>query len=146
MKKSILNFVIVGVIAVSTTTAFGQENKKAKEARTDIKEAKTELRLAKKDSVADYDAFKKDAELRISINKKSIAELKTKRANDTKDNKAIYDRKVAALEQRNNDLQNRIDKAEMTETSKWASFKREFNHDMKELGHSIKDLGVDNAK
>jgi len=30
--------------------------------------------------------------------------------------------------------------------SDWQSFKREFNHDMDELGHSLKDFTVDNKK
>jgi hypothetical protein len=30
--------------------------------------------------------------------------------------------------------------------SDWESFKREFNHDMDELGQALKDLTVDNKK
>ena len=36
MKKTILTLTITGVIAVASLTAFGQENKKAKEARKDV--------------------------------------------------------------------------------------------------------------
>ena len=30
--------------------------------------------------------------------------------------------------------------------SNWESFKREFNHDMDEIGQALKDLTVDNKK
>ena len=146
MKKSMLTFAIAGAIVITGSTAFGQENKKAKEARSDVKEAQKELRLAKTDSVADYQQFKKDAEKQIAENQKTIAELKAKKWKDSNENKEKYDKKVLTLEQKNNNLKKRIDGSTSTETSAWTSFKREFNHDMNELGNSIKDIGTNNVK
>jgi cytochrome c biogenesis factor len=146
MKKSMLHFAIVGVIVITGSSAFGQENKKAKEAREDVKEAQKDLRLAKTDSLADYNDFRKNAEIKIAENQKSIAELKAKKASENKETKAKYDKKVVALEQKNNELKKRMDGSASTETSAWTKFKREFNHDMTELGHSIKDIGKDNVK
>jgi hypothetical protein len=53
---------------------------------------------------------------------------------------------VAALEQKNDELKMKIDGSDKTKTSKWASFKREFNHDMNGLWNSIKDVGTNNTK
>ena len=91
-------------------------------------------------------SFKKDAETKINENQKKIAELKAKKSSDDKEVKAKYDKKILALEKKNNELKKKIEGCTNTKTSKWSSFKREFNHDMDELGHAIKDIDVDNTK
>ncbi len=143
MRNKNLMFVLAMVMAVSGFSMFAQE---ATKARNDLSEARNDLRLAKKDSVADFEKFKKDAQEKIINNEKKIAALKAKKSNDSKEVKEKYDKKILALEQKNNELKNKIDRCDETETSRWTSFKHEFNHDMAELGKSIKDLGVDNAK
>jgi hypothetical protein len=50
------------------------------------------------------------------------------------------------LEQKNNELKNKIKKADDTKTSMWTSFKRGFNHEMAELGNAFKDMNADNSK
>ena len=145
MKKKILTMAITGVISIVSLTAFGQENKKATEARKDVAEAQQDLRKAKTDSAADYQKFRKEAEIKISENQKKIDLLKTKKISEGKEVKEKYDMKVLALEQKNNELQKDIVASAHTETNMWSSFKREFNHDMDELGQAIKDIGVNNA-
>jgi len=146
MKKTILRFTITGVIVATSLTSFGQENKKAEKERKNVAEAQKDLGEAKADSAADFKAFKKDAETKISENQKKIAELKAKKSSDDKKVKEKYDKNILALEKKNNELKKKIEGCTNTKTSKWSSFKREFNHDMDELGHAIKDIGVDNTK
>ncbi len=126
MKKTTLTIAMSIIIAIASLNTFGQDNK--------INDAE------------DYQKFKKEAEAKIADNKEKIGELKTKKANESKEVKAKYDKKVAALEQKNNDLKKKVDSCNDPKDSKWTSFKREFNHDMDELGKAIKDIGVDNAK
>ncbi len=145
MKTQILKLSVTAAMVVISFTAFSQEDKKSKEARKDIAEAKKDLKEAKADSAADFQEFKKDAEIKIADNKKKIAVLKAKKASSNKDDDKKYNDKVAALEKKNNELQSKIDGCSNTKTSKWTSFKHEFNHDMEELGHAFKDTGVDNA-
>ena len=83
MNNQILTFTLAGIISIAGFTVSGQENKDAKNARKDIAdaqkdiiEAQKELREAKIDSAADYEKFKKDAEINISENEKKIADLK----------------------------------------------------------------------
>jgi len=64
-----------------------------------------------------------------------------KRSGKTLD--ALRAKKIDALEQKNRDMRNRIAAYEKSQ-SDWESFKREFNHDMDELGQAFKDLTVDN--
>jgi len=144
MKKTILTLAITGAIVTASLTAFAQQDKEAAAARKEVAEAKKELKEAKKDSAADYQKFKKEAEDKISQNKMKIAELKKKQSKDNKETKETYDKKVMSLEQKNNELKKKIDGSATTQTSAWSSFKREFNHDMDELGHAIKDIGVNN--
>lgn len=146
MKTKILAFTLTGVMIAASLTTFAQEDKQAKKARKDLTEAKKDLREAKTDSAADYQKFKTASETKIRENQMEIATLKAKKSNDTKQVKDRYDKRVIALEQKNNDLKKKIKGASTVKTSAWSTFKREFNHDMQELGHAIKDVGVDNTK
>lgn len=153
MKTKILTIALSGILAALSFTAIAQEDKKAAEARKDVAEAnkdvmeaKEDLREAKIDSAADFQEFKKASELKIAENHKQITALKSKKSNDTKAVRAKYDEKVLALEHKNNALKMQIRGSGITKTSKWTSFKREFNHDVNELGRAIADLGKDNAK
>lgn len=139
MKNKILTLAIAGIIVMIGSSATAQENKKAAEARKDLKEAKI-------DSAEDFHKFKKEAEIKIKQNQEKIAELKAKKSNDNEEIKKKYDKKVLTLEKKNNELKNKIRKADGTKTSMWASFKREFNHEMDKLGDAFKDMNADNSK
>jgi hypothetical protein len=94
-----------------------------------------------------YKKFKEDADKKIKENEKRIAELKKEKREGTQEVKDKYNKKVADLEQRNMELKKRMnDYTYDNNNSKWNQFKREFNHDMKELGHALKDIGKDNVK
>jgi septal ring factor EnvC (AmiA/AmiB activator) len=131
MKKIILALSVAALLVSVRSTAFGQ-NKKAMD--------------AKEDSIEDIQKFKKRANEEIAENKTKIAKLKTEKKTRTAEDKAKYDKKVAELEEKNNALERKINNYNEPDKSKWASFKREFKHDMDELGHAIKDIGVDNEK
>jgi predicted nucleic acid-binding Zn-ribbon protein len=146
MKKTTLGFAIILIIGTISLPALGQQNKKAEKARKDMAKAKIDLQEAKIDSVADYQKFKNEADLNIAANQKTIAELRTKKADDNKELKEKYDKQVMALEDKNEELKKRIDGSAHVKTSKWSSFKQEFNHDMNELGRAIRDIGVNNMK
>ncbi len=140
MKKTKLTLVVTIVMAVAGFNTFGQENKKAKAARKDVAEAKTDLKEAKVDSTADFKKFKKEAEIKISDNQKKIAVLKAKQSKDNKETKAEYDKKVLTLEAKNNELKSRIEGCDGNNKSAWETFKIKFSNDMNELGTSIKNI------
>lgn len=119
-------------IAGSSLTAYAQQHSHTAEE-------------AKKDSIAEYKKFKKDCDEKIANNQKKIAELKAKKSNDSKEVKEKYDKKVSDLEQKNEALRKKAAGYDAN-NSGWASFKREFNHDMDEIGSALKDLTVDNKK
>lgn len=160
MNKTILTIATTLCLALNSSNTNAQVSNKSEKARKELKEAhkdvhesneglneaKHNVQKAKKDSTDDYTAFKKDAEQDIADNKKTIAELRAKKWNSTAQSKAKYDTKIATLERKNNQLQKDINTANHTNQSNWTSFKREFKHDMNELGNALKDIGKNNVK
>jgi len=144
MKNRILTVAIATIITATSSTAFAQENKQNKKARKEVAEAQKDLREAKMDSIEDFNKFKKEAEIEINENDIKIAKLKAKKISDNKADNEKYNKKVTALANKNAALKSKINNCNHTKTSAWTSFKQEFNHDMKELGNAIKDLGVNN--
>lgn len=144
MNKNVFRFTLGLMLATVSITANAQQDKKSEKARKDMAEAKEDLRLAKIDSVEDYNKFKVDADAKIAQNQIKIKELKEQKVSDNADIKEKYQKKIFALEQKNNDLKKKIEESDKTKSSMWSSFKKEFNHDMEELGKAFKDIGVDN--
>lgn len=94
-----------------------------------------------------YAKFRADAQKEIRENEKRIAELKAKKKEGTQEVADKYNKKVAGLEEKNNELKDRMNNYNAKDKNqKWDSFRREFNRDMKELGQALRDLGKDNVK
>jgi hypothetical protein len=152
MRKIYFALASIAIMALTIATSYGQEpDKKSekagenlKEAKSDIVNAKLDLKEAQKDSVSDYQSFKKESELRIKDNEKSIADLKLKSSKIDAKNKATYQKKVGELEIKNAKLKSNLDEYKDDGHEKWTAFKTEFNHEMNELGQSIKDFTVNN--
>jgi len=51
-----------------------------------------------------------------------------------------------SFERKNEELRDRLETQEREGQEKWENFKKEFNHDIDELGQAIKDLFKDNVK
>jgi uncharacterized protein HemX len=132
MRKLILTMAVAGLGLGTVTTTFGQQSTKRTE--------------NSKQDTSDFQKFKRESEMKISDNKRKIAELKTRKKKESIEVQEKYDKKVMALEQKNNDLEKRIKGYNNSDSGKWESFKREYNHDMDELGKALKDLTVDNTK
>jgi hypothetical protein len=82
------------------------------------------------------------AEEKINSYEKIIADFKAKVTNETKEDIAIYEKKLAELEQKVIDFKKKL--LEYTEggKDKWETFKRKFTHDLEELGKALKNFGV----
>lgn len=146
MYKNVFRFTLGLMLTIVSITVNAQQDKKSEKARKDIAEAKEDLRLAKIDSVEDYQKFRVDADAKIAQNQLKIKELKEQKVSDNIEIKEKYQKKILVLEQKNNDLKNKIEESDKTKSSKWNSFKKEFNHDMEQLGKAIKDVGIDNKQ
>ncbi len=147
MKTKILAMAVTGIMAVTAITVSAQQpDKKAEAARKEVAEDQKELAAAKKDSASDYQKFRNESELKITKNKKDIAELKARKANENKEVQVKYNKKVSALEQKNNELRKKMEGYKESDKSTWASFKHSFNHELDELGKSISAMAEKNMK
>jgi uncharacterized protein involved in exopolysaccharide biosynthesis len=154
MKKTIstlfISLLMTGTILTScqpSSKKVENAENKLEAAKDNVSDARQDLRKAKQDSITEYKEFKKESEVKISANEKSIAEFKAKIANEKKEDKAKYEKELAVLEQKNNDMKKKLKDYKKDERQdKWTSFKTEFNHDMDELGNALKDLTTDNKK
>ncbi|MFZ4549860.1 MAG: hypothetical protein ACOYN4_20595 [Bacteroidales bacterium] len=148
MKKQIITFIVATTfISTALLTACNPGTPKEDAAQDRVADAKEELKDARKAATAEeWKAFKDESELKIRDNEIRIAELKTKIKKSGKELDAVYEKNIDALEQQNKAMKTRIDVYEKDFTSDWESFKREFNHDMDELGNALKDLTVNNKK
>jgi chromosome segregation ATPase len=148
MKRTIyaLAFSVLTAGIAFTSCNSQSKEEKVENAQENVDKAKEELKDAQKELNAEYPPYRKDMEERISMNEKRIAELREKLAQPGKkplDNARAQ--RIDELEKKNAELRSRLYGYEK-ERSDWESFKREFNHDMDELGNSFNDLGKNNVK
>jgi hypothetical protein len=90
--------------------------------------------------------FRHNSELRIEENNRKIDELNKKIETADSRMRDEYRKRVAELKDRNEKAKERLDNYKDNDKTKWEEFKREFNHDMDELGNSLKDFTLDNKK
>jgi t-SNARE complex subunit (syntaxin) len=149
MNKPILILTLTGLMAGSIFVSCHQsssnkidkiEDKLLKE-QEDVGQARHDLNQALKDSIRE---FKLDAQNKIAGNDRKIDEFKAKIAKGKKSAGDKYEAKINDLEKKNKDLRKRLDDFIDESGDAWASFKREFNHDMDEIGNSLKDITKDN--
>ncbi|MCE3259399.1 MAG: hypothetical protein K0S12_1040 [Bacteroidetes bacterium] len=90
--------------------------------------------------------FKRTSEIRIEENDRRIEELRAKMATADDRMKAEYNERIDELNERNKKQRERLNDYKGTGNENWEKFKREFNHDMDELGDALKNFGNDNKK
>ena len=155
MKNSVyflallFSFITVGMLNSCQSPAEKVEKAEDKvgDAKQDLKEAEKDANVAaqKAATAEEWKAFKEETNMKIENNEKRISELRTQMKKPGKALDAAYAKSIDALQERNKELKARLDAYENNH-SDWEAFKREFNHDMDELGQSLKDFTVNNKK
>ncbi|RPI72643.1 MAG: peptidase M23 [Ignavibacteriales bacterium] len=154
MKKTILSIAIATTLFAAMFTGCKSLAEKKESAQDKVQDAKEDLRDVQKDAnieaqkiatAEEWQLFKSESEEKISDNEKRIAELKVKMKKPGKVLDAQYEKRIDALEQKNRELRTKLENYEKSQ-SDWETFKREFNHDMDEIGQAFKDLTVDNKQ
>ena len=153
MKSLFINFLVaLLILAQAIFTGCQSSNDKLEAANKKVEEERKELQEAKQDANAEavkvanaeeWRVFKTESEVKIKENQERIDELRAKMKKPGQTFDEMYAKKIDNLEQKNKDLRTKIGGYE-TNQSDWESFKREFNHDMDELGQAIRDLTVNN--
>jgi uncharacterized membrane protein len=146
MKKSIIKISGSLFIAAIFVSSCNSPAKKVEKAQDNLNEAKEEYTQAYKDSVADYQSFRTTSEERIASNEKVIAAFKAKIASDNRKLKFNDQKMIDEFEQKNIDMRKKMEAYKESTKDQWIEFKKEFNHDMDELGKALHDLTVKNTK
>ena len=129
-------------------TGCQSPNEKVKDAKEDVTEAQQELQDAKTEAANDaaWKAYKEKVDRKMDTNDSLIAELKLKMKKTGKTVDKAYNEQIDALEEKNKKLRKRMNEYNGKLQRDWASFEREFEHDMDELGAALNDLFEDNKK
>lgn len=152
MKKAFNSITIVAVFIALTALAGCQmrpSTLEEQEAQAKVDSAKQDLKAAHETANAeDWEAFKAQSEAKIRMNELSIADLKDRMTMSKRTDDALYIEKINKLEKQNEALKAKIKTHDVTTDRKenWEAFKKEFNHDVDELGQALKDLTVNNEK
>ena len=120
---------------------------KVQDARQDLNEAKKDANAINQElaTAEEWATFKRESDVKIRDNDVRITELNVKIEKPGQTFDEVYSKKIANLEIQNKEMRTRLTEYEKSQTN-WESFKREFNHDMDEMGKALKDLTVDNKK
>lgn len=153
MKKLLLFVSVVVIMAGTISTAYGQvPDKKSEKARENLKDAKKEvveakqdLMAAQKDSVSEYLKFKRESDLKLKSNDKSIADLKMKIAESVSKDKVTFQKNIGLIEIKNDNLKLRLAEYKDEGQTKLSTFKSEFDHDLDLVGKELKNF-TDNNK
>lgn len=147
MKTTIFTLAFGTLIIGTVTIACKPSTKEENESKVKVEVAKENLVEAQKALTAEeWKVFKENTDSIINENEFRINELKVKMKKAGKSIDVNYKKNIDILEQKNQDLKVKVDTYKKDSDSDWKSFKREFNHDMDELGHALKDLTVNNSK
>lgn len=154
MKTSIISLAAIVAIAGTISTGCESNTEKKEAAHEDVLDAKQDLSEAQNNlnnetynqaKAQEWAEFKLETEKKIESNEARITSLKKANQRTGKTFDEIYEKRIEALEQKNKDLKSRIDGYDKSKAD-WESFKREWNHDMDELGKALKDITVNNKK
>lgn len=146
INKLNASLVLASIIVLFFITSCNSPAEKVENAQEDVVEAEQDLTEAQNDYSKEFENFKKEMDEKIATNDKKIAEIN---ASMLKEKKSVQDEnkeKIAILEQRNVNIKQRMSEYKDDGNEKWQSFKREFSHDMDELGESLKNFNHNDKK
>jgi hypothetical protein len=146
MKKPIVIMAFASLFLSLSLTSCSSPESDVSEAQEEVNEAQNELDVANMELEKDIKKFRTATFEKIEVNNVRISELKENIKNDKSALKSIHEKQVIDLQARNNDLKMRLNNYKGEGEDKWENFKKEFEHDMNEIGSSLNDLTVSNTK
>ena len=149
-KSIILSVALCTALLASCDSAAKKEEK----AEANVQEANKDLKVAQNNAsveaqknadAEEWKNYKAANQAEITANETRIKELREQLKQPGMKHDHEYANKINDLEDRNKALQKRIDTYDNAH-SDWAAFKRDFTHDVNELGQSLKDFSFDKKK
>ena len=152
MKKRILSLALLTMTAGTVLLGCKDASKEEKQAQENVQEAKEDLNDAKVElsdarraaTEQEWQAFKDSTNAAIDQNEIRIAKMKADMKNTGKTIDAEYQKKIRELEEKNKEIKSKLEMYKNDADSDWQSFKKEYRHDMDELGESLKNFTVKN--
>lgn len=146
-KKSIFALAfIVSLAGINLTSCKSYDPKKnvntENGAQQNMNEANLDRDTTQLENDKKFEEFRTTSEEKIITNEKIISRLKEDANKVKKENKI----RIAELEARNEAMKVKLKEYKREGKKEWQSFKKEFNHDMDELGNALNDLTKDNVK
>lgn len=130
---------------LASLTESCKPSPKEEAAKQNVEEAKEDLAQARKEAnEEEWQDFKQKMNAVIVKNDARIDELKQEIKKSGKSVNEEYDKKINALKEKNAELKVKMDTYKNDANSDWQTFKTEFNHDMDQLGNSLKDFTINN--
>ena len=145
MKNTIITLASLSLITGTILSSCLTPDEKVAKAEIKVQEAKMALNNITQDSISEYQLFKEESEKKLYSFDKNISQLKIRLVTETLIDKAIFEKKLAILEQKNSHMKKRLEDYKDGGQNKWISFKNEFNFDMEELGRAFQDLTAKNT-
>ena len=133
------HFILAAILLIAGSLLTGCD-KNRETAKEKVKQADQEMVEAQAQYEKEWQQFKSDTELKINTNKKNIDDLKTAMETTSKKFKAEYGNEVLTLEQKNIELQKKLNDYKYEGKDNWEQFKQEFNNDVDSVGDAIKSL------
>jgi hypothetical protein len=127
MKHLKLRFALIFTAAGSILTGCESSDKKIEDALQHVTEAKTELKNARMDSVAEYEMVRAEWISRLAANEKKLAELKTKIAREKKQVQEKYQAELEAIGKKNAEMQEKMNGMARPDKDRWEIFKKELD-------------------
>ena len=144
MKKSILIMsigILMTSIALSGCQSSTNKTQNAKDNMLGEKigtvDSVNSIGQVQQDSITAFQNFKEESEAKLESYQDTITSLKGKIAKEGKIAKVKYEKKLAVIEQKNNDLKQKLEDFKYDGQGKWVTFKTEFNHNMDDLGDAL---------
>jgi len=126
--------IIISIAFLSNCTSADKKSEVQKKLQSSMDaaaKANLKLNLLMKDSVLQ---FKKESAEKTITYEKQLAAYKSRAAYNMK----VTEKKIAELEQNNNDMKNRLSSYKDEGTANWELFKYELSRELDEQGKSIK--------
>lgn len=136
-KPECLRYIFITALSVIIFSACNSNSGKDK-GSGNVQQQTTVDTLAD-NAKAEWEKFKADADQSIAETRDSIEVFKKKVDKLSGKAKLKYEKEVARLEQKNDELKSKLDNYKDEGKEKWEAFKNDFNHDMQELKSWLKD-------
>ncbi|MCK8142418.1 hypothetical protein MW871_10995 [Flavobacterium sp. I-SCBP12n] len=154
MKKTILNLALTTFIVATVLVGCQDKSKQEAEAKENVENAKENLDDAKAElsdarraaTEQEWQAFKDSTNATIKQNEIRIGEMKAELKKTGKTIDSEYSKNIQELEEKNKEIKNKLEVYKNNTNSDWQSFKKEFRHDMDDLGQSLKNFTVKDKK